>query len=87
MVSEDYQGKYHLKKSFLKSLGILGETEDQYSLLYRYPSSSNTTLLRGDKRIIKLHYHDAIESGMNVSEARLVLRNLEDIEDLAREKL
>lgn len=86
-INTTYEGVYHLKHGFLKSLGILGEIDDQYSIFYKYPTSSSKDLSRLDKRLIKLHYHDQVVVGSDHSTIEKRLYDLPNIEDLAREKL
>ena len=76
-----------MKKGILKSLGILGEVDNEYSIFYKYSTSSNINLSREDKRIVKLHYNQAVESGMDKLATKETIMEIENIVQLSKEKL
>ncbi len=78
---------YRLNKGFLKSMGMLGELDDEFSIFYQYPATSNADLSRDDKRLLKLHYHSAIKSGEDKASLKKALFALPNIDELAKEKL
>lgn len=86
-IKNDIEGTYRLKKGFLKSLGLLGEIDDEHSIFHKYPASTNTRISRKDKRIIKLHYNQAVEPGSNPEVVKQTLFDLPNIEELSKEKL
>lgn len=86
-IKDDNEGTYRLKKGLLNSLGLLGELEDAYSIFYKYPASTNTKISKKDKRFIKLHYNQSIESGSNKEVVRQTLLNLPNIGEISKEKL
>jgi hypothetical protein len=80
------EGEYFLQKLFAKSLGILGESQNEYSLFFEYYNANNERLTREDRRIIKLHYNSMLKPGMSQSEARKILEQM-DLDILTKEKL
>ena len=86
-IKDSNHGTYHLKKGILKSLGILGEVDNEYSIFYKYSTSSNINLSREDKRIVKLHYNQAVESGMDKLATKETIMEIENIVQLSKEKL
>lgn len=86
-IKDDNEGVYRLKKGILNSLGLLGELTDEYSIFYKYPASTNTRISRKDKRFVKLHYNNSIESGLNKRVVKEILLDIPNIEELSKEKL
>lgn len=80
------EGEYFIQKLFIKSLGLLGNSEDEFSIFYAYYNENNERVTRADKRLVKLHYHDALKSGLTKQEVRAILAS-EDLDQLASEKL
>lgn len=74
------RGNFNLKKQFLKSLGLLGELQDEYSVLHKHQTNNNIHLSKKDKKILKIHYDESIKAGMNLEEVNLAL----DIIDLPK---
>lgn len=81
------RGNYNVKKLFLKSLGMLGKSKSEYSILYKHQTDSNSRLSKSDKRTLKLHYNPAIKSGMNAIEAKKILNSSIDLAELIKEKI
>ncbi|RKS53519.1 Protein of unknown function (DUF2927) [Gillisia mitskevichiae] len=79
------RGSFNIKKTFLKSLGILGELENDFSILNRYQTDNNTQLSKNDKRIINIHYNNSIKAGMNMDEIKIALNSI-DIPAILEEK-
>lgn len=86
-IKDKKEGRYRLKKGFLKSLGLLGELEYKYSIFYKYPTSRNTRISRKDKRFIKLHFNQSIEPGSSKEEVKQTLLHLPNIREFSKEKL
>lgn len=82
----DIRGDYNMKRLFLKSLGILGTFDSRTSLFNANSSEPLIILTKEDKRLIKLFYSDAIKAGMNLSEVKLALNEM-DLEAFYNEKL
>ncbi|MBI9055975.1 MAG: DUF2927 domain-containing protein [Bacteroidales bacterium] len=82
-------GSYYLKKLFLKSLGMVSNSENEYSIYFRYYNynANNSTFSRADKRLLKLHYNETIKAGMTFQEVKLLITEKMDLESLSREKL
>jgi len=80
------RGVFNVKKLFLKSLGLLGEVNNENSMFYKHQTEKNTYFMRKDKRIIKIHYNPAIKAGMTDQQVRVALNSI-DLTDLIREKL
>ncbi|WP_258100360.1 hypothetical protein [Marinoscillum pacificum] len=81
------EGIFRLKSGLLKSLGLLGEIENEYSIFYKFPNSYNGSLTREDKRIIKMHYNEFILPGATRDNLSTELLGLSNINDLSKEKL
>ncbi|MBL4643040.1 MAG: DUF2927 domain-containing protein [Flavobacteriaceae bacterium] len=81
------RGSYNLKKLFLKSLGMLGESKDKYSLFYKYQTDGNRRLSKTDKRILKIHYDDILKSGMKLTEVKDLLNSKINLNKIIKEKL
>jgi len=79
------RGVYNLKKQFLKSLGLLGNLDNEYSIFYKSQTEGNSQLKRNDKRLIKIHYNDSIKAGMNSNEIKEVLNSI-DLATIIKEK-
>lgn len=78
-------GRFNLKKQFLKSLGLLGNLDNEYSIFYKRQTEGNNQLSRNDKRLIKIHYENSIKAGMNINEIKKVL-SLIDLGTIIKEK-
>ncbi len=87
LIRDSNEGIYRLKKGIIKSLGLLGEIEDEYSIFYKYPASTNIKISRKDKRYIKLHYNKSISPGLNKEVIKEIVLKFPDIEELSKEKL
>ncbi|MCB2197506.1 MAG: hypothetical protein KQH79_16720 [Bacteroidetes bacterium] len=86
LIKNNQIGAYYLKRLFLKSIGLLGESEDPYSIYSRY-YNRNSTFNRNDKRLLKLHYNSIIEAGMTYTEVKETITKLVDLKSLIKEKL
>ena len=81
------RNRYLIKRGILKSIGFWGQSEDDYSMFYKYNTKNNLRLSKNDKRVIKLHYNSSIKANMSVSESKeTILKNI-DIEFLLKQKL
>ena len=87
LIRDTNEGIYRLKKGVIKSLGLLGEIEDEYSIFHKYPAPTNTRISRKDKRFIKLHYSNSIKSGLNKEVIKEIVLKIPNIEELSKEKL
>ena len=67
------RGVYNLQKLFLKSMGLIGELENDTSLFNKQNTDANTHLQKDDKRIIRIHYDNSIKAGMTTPEVTKVL--------------
>ena len=86
-IKNSNHGSHLVKKLFLKSLGLLGKSKNEYSLFYKYPTKNNTLFKRYDKRIVKIHYNRHIKAGMDLYQIKKVLNNSVDLDSLLKEKL
>jgi hypothetical protein len=86
-IKDPKHGIYYLKRAILNSLGILGEADSEYSIFHKSPNSYNASLSKEDKRFIKLHYNQAIKAGIEASATKKNLLRLDNIEQMAKEKL
>lgn len=81
------KGKVNLQKLFLESLGLRGESENDYSLYYKGYRNNGVWFNKNDRRILKIHYSDEIKPDMTIEETRLVLKNSFDFKKLFKEEL
>lgn len=79
------RGNFNVKKQLLKSLGLLGELKNEYSLFNKYQTNYNSHLSKNDKKIIKIHYDESIKAGMSIEEIELAL-DIVDIPKILKEK-
>lgn len=85
---KNYQkGQIYLQKFFLKSLGLRGESENDYSLYYKRFKNNGAWFNKNDRRILKIHYSEEIKVDMTIEETRLVLKNLINFKKIFKEKL
>lgn len=75
-ISDNNYGKYLVCNQFLKSLGLLGSTDDEYSIFYTTLKGRNYMMSKTDKKFLQMHYNKGIKAG----ETEVVKRLLEDID-------
>lgn len=85
-INDVKRGRYLLKRSFLKSLGIMGDSTDETSIFAKNTRDYAVNLSKNDKRIIKLHYAKELQAGMTEQEVITALSSL-DLATLAKEKI
>ena len=83
MISSKNEGGFLVKKQFLRTLGIIGVIDDRFSLLHEKGYSSNKKLSRLDKRLIKLHYHDSIKTGLNTDDLKTTVKSISNLEEFS----
>lgn len=86
-IKDGNYGAYITKRNFLRSMGLLGAIKNDYSIFTDNNSKVNRSLFKIDKRLIKLHYQEAVMPGMEREELRKAVKSLPDIEKMAVEKL
>jgi hypothetical protein len=86
-IQKEDHGNYYLKNLFLKSLGLLGVSDDDFSLFYKYPTDNNLNFKKGEKQIVKLHYNPNLKAGMDFQQQKNVLSQSIDLNALVKEKL
>lgn len=79
--------RFLFKKGILKSIGLWGRSDDEYSIFYKYNTKYNLRLNKNDKRIIKLHYNSNIKAGMSLSELKETILQDIDVEAMLKQKL
>lgn len=86
-IKDGNYGAYITKRNFLRSMGLLGSTKNDYSIFTDNNNKVNRSLFKIDKRLIKLHYQAAVTPGLERQELRKVVKSLPDIDQMAVEKL
>ena len=79
------RGNFNLKKQFLKSLGLLGGLENEFSVFNKYQTKYNFHLSKNDKKIIKIHYDQSIKAGMDLEDIELALNKV-DMQKILKER-
>ncbi|QED36663.1 hypothetical protein FK178_02565 [Antarcticibacterium arcticum] len=87
LITNNQRGTYNLQRLFLKSLGLLGEVDNEYSIFYPRQTDNNRSLSKNDKRLIKIHYLPGIKPGMNKMEVESFLDTKLDLEELLKQKV
>ncbi|MGB3466693.1 MAG: hypothetical protein WBA74_15545 [Cyclobacteriaceae bacterium] len=82
-----YKGVADVKSLFLSAIGLYSTLDDEYSLLNGGQFAGTVKLSRNDKRLIKMHYHPSLKSGLDRKTLRATLRSIDNIDELAKEKL
>lgn len=86
-ITNNQRGTYNLQRLFLKSLGLLGDLDNEYSIFNTRQTDNNRTLSKNDKRLIKIHYLPGIKPGMNRIDVDTFLDKELDLEELLKEKV
>lgn len=86
-IKDDQRGSFLLQQQFLKSLGLLGKTENEYSIFYKHQTNGNRNLSKNDKRIIRIHYLPEVKAGKSWDEVSRHLDKEVDLEKLLKENV
>ena len=85
-VKTQLEGRFYFQSLFLKSIGICGNIDDPMSIFFNCYSNKNSGLTMIDKRLIKIHYHPKIKSGMLDYLVERTVRDSIDLESLVNAK-
>ena len=87
LMSDNLEGQHYLIKQFLKSLGLTGNSENQYSLFYKNYMNTGVGFDKDEKRVLRIHYNERIKAGLELNETRIILKDSIDLERILKEKL
>ena len=86
-VSNSNYGKYLIKYKFINALGLLGSSDDQYSIINKRYSGKNYGMTKKDKQFIKLFYSEQLPTNLSPVELREIVENEFDLDAFMKEKL
>ena len=86
-IKDTSEGEHYIIKQFLKSLGLRGDSDDEYSLFYRSYRNNGAWFNKNERRILRIHYNDKIKAGHTLNETKVILRDSIDLQKILKEKL
>ena len=78
-LKSNISGVFLVKQQFLRTLGLLGGIESQYSIFNIEGFDNNKSLSKKDRQFIRLHYNEKVKTGLergDLIEAIKEIRNL-----------
>ncbi len=86
IIKDPSSSSYYIQNMLIKSMGILGNSNFEYSIFYNGFKGGNGTMNADDKRIVKAFYNLKIKAGMTSEQVRRVLLDSLDLEQFLKEK-